>query len=672
MTALAWSLSQTARYAALERSVEAALEVYANVHRGVGHKSLASTELYEEARERLLAHWGWNTRHHTVLFGSRYRLTPLVGQLEPGSFRELGSRELGLPLGVRAVGVERRALARMVPEQTGGGTVRLVSRDHVIEATGPERFEAGTPAVINTLAFVRALALGPDWKPCGPSFSPEQLLYADDLDGLRGEALLAALRRTVIGRELRVPTVDGLRRYADLDNAASTPTFAPIWRTVRRTWRQTETVQRAILAEVYAIIARFFNAPVTDYEVIFTANTTEALNLAARGVVPEPGVEPVVFNTLLEHNSNELVWRYHPGVQLERLPVGLDGFVDQELLEARLRSYNAAEHGPRRARWVAISGASNVLGACNDLPALARLVHRYGARLLVDGAQLAAHRPIDLLSSGIDALAFSGHKAYAPFGSGALVVRRGVLRWAPDELNHARASGEENVVGIAALGKALTLLERIGMPVVQAHEQALTRDLVDGLAALPGIELFGLGDPTHPRFKDRSGVVAFSMRQVPHNLVGQELAEQAGIGVRCGCFCAHLLIKELLHITPLRARAADLGLLVVPSLAAPVLPGLVRVSLGLENRLEDIQRCLSTLKRIVETPRPWLARSLASTHNGTPFVPHTATGTRMKSFAMAAVERVYGPKPELEPGAPQRTRALPSNQAASSIPVLCN
>jgi selenocysteine lyase/cysteine desulfurase len=672
MAALPALLDQAARYAALERSVEAALKVYANVHRGVGHKSLVSTQVYEEARERLLAHWGWDRRRHTVIFGSPYRLRPLLGQLDPGTYRQLGSRDLGVPLGLCAVGAERRALGRMVPEQTGGGTVQLVSRDHVIQATTPERFEAGTPAVINTLACVRALALGPRWRPCGPAISVEELLYADDLDGLRGQALLEALRRTVIGRELRVPTVDGLRRYVNLDNAASTPTFAPIWRTVRRIWRQPEAVQQALVAEVYAIVARFLNAPAADYEIVFAANATEALNLAARGVTADPGVEPVVLNTVMEHNSNELPWRCHAGVKLQRLPVGPGGFVDRELLESELRAYNTAQHGRKRIVWVAITGASNVLGTCNDLPALARLVHRYGARLLVDGAQLVAHRPLDLLGSGIDALAFSGHKAYAPFGTGALVVRRGLLRWPPGELASARASGEENVVGIAALGKALTLLERIGMPLVEAEEQELTGKLVAGLAALPGIELFGVQDTTDPGFKDRTGVVAFGARQVPHNLVGQELAERGGIGVRSGCFCAHLLMKELLHITPLRARAADLGLLVAPSFTAPLLPGLVRVSLGLENRPKDITRFLSTLKRIVQTRRPWLARSLGSTHNGTPFLPHTVTGARVQSFAVAAVERICGPREGFGQGAitPRPTRASASSPSPGATPAV--
>jgi selenocysteine lyase/cysteine desulfurase len=665
------SPEQATRYSALERSVEAALELYANVHRGVGQKSQASTNLYEEARERLLAHWGWQSRRHTVIFGSPYRLAPLLAQLEPGSHRHLSSRELGIPLGVRAIGAERRALRRLVPGQTGGGTVRLVSSDHVIAATVPERFEAGTPAVINTLACVRALALGHDWRACAPSASLEELLYADAFGELRGEALLAALRQTVIGRGLRVPTVDSPRPYVNLDNAASTSTFAPIWHTVRRVWRQPEALQHAVVAEVYAIVARFLQAPATDYEIVFTANTTEALNLAARGVWAEPGIEPVVLNTTMEHNSNELPWRDRPGAKLRRFQVGPDGFIDQELLEAELRAYNTGLHGQERIVWVALSGASNVLGTCNDLRALAHLVHRHGARLLVDGAQLVAHRPVDLLNSGIDALAFSGHKVYAPFGSGALVVRRGLLRWPAGELARARASGEENVVGIAALGKALTLLERIGMPVVEETEQELTDQVVSGLTALPGIEIYGLKDPTDARFRARTGVVAFSARLVPHNLVGQELAEREGIGVRCGCFCAHLLIKQLLHISPLRARAADLGSLAAPSFTAKLLPGLVRVSLGLENGPSDIARFLSTLKLIVETRRPRLARSLASTHNGTPFLPRTVTGKRVRTFSMAAVERVFGSRAEIEQTAtlPHPARATPSGLSPATSPV---
>lgn len=638
------SSNQCVLYDALEHSVEAALEVYANVHRGSGHHSLASTWLYEQARARLLAYWGLDARDYTVIFGSPHRLQTLLAQLGSSRYYKLTSRELGLPLGLWALGVRRNVLPGGAPYQTGGGSIRLVSPGHVIWADAPERFEAGTPAIINALALVRALSLASHWESCGPAASVEELLYTDDFERVQGEELLTALRSSLIGRKRNVPTADGMRRYINLDNAASTPTFAPIWQTVRRVWQQPEGVQQAIIEEVKAIVARFLHAPATEYEIIFTSNASEALNLAARGLVIEPGVEPVVLNTVLEHHSNELPWRYLPGVTLLRLPVDASGFIDHALVKTQLHVYNAVkQHGRKRITWIAVSGLSNVLGTCNDLPALARLAHQYDARLLVDGAQLVAHRALDLLGGEIDAMAFAGHKAYAPFSSGGLVVRRGLLRWPAGELSGACASGEENVCGIAALGKAFTLLERIGMPVVEATERDLTRRLLAGLAALPNVEIFGLQDAGEPDFSARGGVVAFSVRNVPHNLVAQELAELGGIGIRCGCFCTHLLTKGLMHIHPLRSLAADLGVLLAPRFVTPLLPGLVRISLGLENESADIETCLQTLRRIVHARRPWPERVLGSTYNGTPFLPRTATGTLMQNFAIAAGGRVDNP-----------------------------
>ncbi len=131
---------------------------------------------------------------------------------------------------------------------------------------------------------------------------------------------------------------------------------------------------------------------------------------------------------------------------------------------------------------MAVSGASNVLGTCNDLAEISRIVHRYGARLLVDAAQLVAHRKVEMAGCGIDYLAFSAHKVYAPFGTGVLVARKGLLNFSPAELALIHSSGEENVGGIAALGKALVLLQRIGLDVIQEEEQALTGRALRGLA----------------------------------------------------------------------------------------------------------------------------------------------------------------------------------------------
>jgi selenocysteine lyase/cysteine desulfurase len=636
--------------AELERAVHAALEMYSNVHRGSGHNSLVSTLLFEQARDIVLDYLGLSHDDYVVIFCTPRRAEMLTARLTPGSYRSVSSQDIGLPLGIRALAVERKALPGGVPFQTGGGTVKLVSARWAIWEDAPHKFEAGTPAIVNAIALAKALQLIRYFGPGafedagGEELTATTILYRDEMVSYAGRELLHELRQTLVGHDVRVPTAEGARRYINLDNAVSTPTFTPIWDAVRRTWRQPEPVQREIVREVKSICAGFLGAPLVDYDVIFTSNTTEALNLTAESLAgaSEPGIEPVVLNTLLEHNSNELPWRTVPGVSSLRLPVDAEGFVDLSELEALLRDYNqAAKHGKQRIKLVAVSGASNVLGVFNDLAAIGRIAHRYGARLLVDAAQLVARRKVDMARWGIDYLTFSGHKAYAPFGSGALVVREGLLTFSTAKLERIKSSGEENVGGIAALGKALILLQRIGMDVVEEEERALTRRMLRGLARIPGIKIYGIQDPDSPRFPQKSGVVVFSLKDVPHNLVAKELAERGGIGVRNGCFCAHLLTKHLLAIHPLRARGADLGIVLFPRLMSTMLPGLDRASLGIENDEEDVDTLIRALGDIARQPRLWRDRLIAALHNGTPFVPRTDVQRRMDDFATAVTRGIY-------------------------------
>jgi selenocysteine lyase/cysteine desulfurase len=359
-------------------------------------------------------------------------------------------------------------------------------------------------------------------------------------------------------------------------------------------------------------------APLAAYEVIFTSNTTEAINLAAESLSheTEPGSESVVLNTFLEHNSNELPWRpapqggtgarrdwrMLPGFSLVRLPVDAEGFVDLSELETLLSDYNQqGRHGKKRIKLVAVSGASNVLGVFNDLAEISRIVHRYGARLLVDAAQLVAHRRVDMAGCGIDYLAFSAHKVYAPFGSGVLLVRKGLLNYSPAELERIRSSGQENVGGIAGLGVALVLLQRIGLDLIQAEEQALTARALRGLAQIPGVKIYGVRDPDSPRFAQKGGVIVFELEGMMANRVAKELAERGGIGVRWGCHCAHLLIKRLLHIPPPLELFQGLILTLFPRVA---LPGLTRVSLGIQNSPEDVDALVQVLGQIARKPGP--------------------------------------------------------------------
>jgi selenocysteine lyase/cysteine desulfurase len=621
-------------FSGLSASVRLVLETYANVHRGSGHNSLVSTSLYEQARGIVLDHLGLDRDRHTVVFCSPRQADQLRGRLGQERCHVLSSREVGLPLGLRAIAVRREALPGGVPLQPGGGTARLVAPGWVVWAGTPDRFEPGTPAIVNVVAFARALQLGYDapGDPAVAERSARDILRHDRLAEYSGRQLLDELRKTLIGQRVPVPTLSGLKPFVNLDNAASTPTFEPVWGAVQEAWQQPEQVRREIVQEVKLICAEALGAPSTDYEVIFAANTTEAINLAAEslGRQAESGIKPVVVNTVGEHNSNELPWRGLAGVGLIRLPVDPDGFADPTELETVLQAYNEQHrHGAERIRLVAVCGASNVLGACNDLAEIGRIAHRYGARLLVDGAQLVAHRKVDLAACGIDYLAFSAHKAYAPFGAGALVVRKGLLNFGADELESIRSSGEENVGGIAALGKALVLLQRVGLEVIQQEEQALTAQALCGLAEIPGLTVFGVQTPDSPRFARRSGVIAFNLRRKMAGRVAAELAEQGGIGVRSGCHCTHVLVKRMLGVPKPLEEFQRLMLNVFPRLS---LPGVARVSLGIENTPEDVEALLDVLSQI--------SRQTAAV--GNPFRRRkTPIQKELEAFARAAVDRVY-------------------------------
>jgi selenocysteine lyase/cysteine desulfurase len=390
-----FQINDTEAVKLLEKSVFSALETYSNVHRGSGYNSVISEILYERAREIVLEFLGLDRDKYVVIFCSPGRAEILTSQIDQKSWKCISSLDISLAIGLRALAVERNALPAGPPIQTGGGTTRLVSPGWVIWAGAPGKFEAGTPAVINVIAFARALQLirqfGKDifQNPSTGKFSASDILYHDELDQYSGQALLDELRKTQIGRNILVPTMEGLRPQINFDNAASTPAFAPVWNAFRQTWRLSGRIQQEIADEVRIICSGLLNAPLTAYDMFFTSNATEALNMAAESFSreSEAGIESVVMNSLLEHSSNELPWRMVPNSSLVRLKIDAEGFIDLNELDTMLGMYNQkGAYGNKRIRLVALTGTSNVLGTCNDLEGISHIVHRQGARLLVDAA----------------------------------------------------------------------------------------------------------------------------------------------------------------------------------------------------------------------------------------------------------------------------------------------
>ena len=633
-------------FATLKKSVHSALENYSNIHRGSGHNSMVSTHLYEQAREIVLDYLQLNKRKYVVIFCTPRRAEILKTMLVPSSYQCISSRDLGLPIGLRAMAVKRNALPKGVPFQTGGGTARLVASGWVVWAKSPDRFEAGTPPIINVIAFAKALLmikhLGIDAFKYFTSekHTAAEILYHDKLQQFTGREMLEELRKTLIGGNLQVPTAKGIRPFINLDNAASTPTFEPIWNAVGQAWELSSDNQPEIIDEVRSICAHVLGAPRSEYDMIFTSNTTEAINLVAENLGNGCGasLEPVVFNTLLEHNSNDLPWRMTKGLSLIRLNINHKGLINLKELEKILSEYNQqCIHGNKRIMMVAVSGASNVLGVFNDLSEISNIVHQYGAQLLVDAAQMAAHRKIDMKKWDIDYLAFSAHKAYAPFGTGLLVAKKGLLNFEPAELKLIKSSGEENCSGIAALGKAFVLLQRIGFDIIQEEEHVLTLRALKAMSEIEGLKIHGIKDTDTSVMTKKGGVILFELKKNLPSALAKKLALEAGIGVRYGCHCAHMTIKHLLKIPPWAEQIQKLIVTLFPKVN---LPGLTRISFGIENTEKDIDILISALRKIA-LQADIEGNQIISTTNETPVLSQKMMKQKMKDYIKTASKKVY-------------------------------
>jgi selenocysteine lyase/cysteine desulfurase len=421
---------------------------------------------------------------------------------------------------------------------------------------------------------------------------------------------------SLIGADTLVPCGEaGTRRYANLDYAASTPVIAAVWDAVEAFLPWYSSVHRGsglksqvstgAFEDARDTVAEFVGARPGD-AVVFVRNTTEAINVLA--AAQPAGTR--VLSTAVEHHSNMLPWRRH---DLRLLPFAGS---PEELLASCERALRAAP-----SDLVAVTGASNVTGEVWPVAALAELAHGHGARLFVDAAQLAPHRRVDMARTGIDFLALSGHKLYAPFGSGALVgdarsltasepllhgggaielVTADDVVWADAPQRHE--AGSPNVVGAVALAAACRGLLDLGMDTVAAHERALSARLWSALADVPGLRRLTLWDDE----ADRVGVATFNLDGYRHPLLAAILSAEHAIGVRHGCFCAHPLITRLLGLPDAEVErlAAELR-----AGRRPALPGAVRASVGLGTTFDDVDRLIDALNEIAATgPRSRYAR----------------------------------------------------------------
>jgi cysteine desulfurase/selenocysteine lyase len=345
----------------------------------------------------------------------------------------------------------------------------------------------------------------------------------------------------------------------------------------------------------------------------FADSLRDVLGDRGRWAIDEMLARPVVVTTTMEHHSNLLPWMEavgHDNVRAVR--VRPDGTLDMDHLAAIL-----AVDGPR-VRLVSVTGVSNVTGIGNPVHRIAEMAHAVGAQILVDGAQWVPHAEVNMHPGGsgdIDYLVLSGHKLYAPGSRGALIgslatltgrrcvtdVGGGMVEYVTiddfalkEKVTAREEAGTPNIPGTVAMGLVAETLLTIGMDVVAEAEDVLTRQLVARLTGIDGVTVYGETDLDKV---PRAGVVSFNVDGVDHGLVAAYLDDVHNIAVRNGCFCAQPYVKELLSLdcdTAERFRHA------ITTGDRRFMPGMVRASLGIYSRPDDIDALGAALDGLVK------------------------------------------------------------------------
>ena len=415
------------------------------------------------------------------------------------------------------------------------------------------------------------------------------------------------LRKLFVGLDKKV-NINGKGRIVPInfDNAATTPPFKRVVKRVLETTEYYGSIARGdgqksqycsdLYEECRRYILKYFNAPEEIYTAIFVGNTTDGLNKLSNILINNK--EDIVITTRMEHHSNDLPWRNK--CDLKYVEVNEDGRININEIEELIERYK------EKVKYITITGASNVTGYINDIRKISGLIHKYGGKIIVDGAQLVPHKKIYMYKKdsleNIDFLVFSGHKIYAPFGSGAIIGLRkdfnnnlpdtkggGTVEYVIDNnqlwLNtpEKNEAGTPNLFGAVAIMEAMIEIENIGFERIEKNEKELLQYLINGLKELNRVKLYADNDC----IDDRLGILVFTIDGMKYYEVGEKLSEIKAIGVRQGGFCSHPYTRRVLGIpnNQLQEYINKNGI-----------PGLVRVSLGIYNSKKEANIFLETVE----------------------------------------------------------------------------
>ncbi|WP_435623167.1 aminotransferase class V-fold PLP-dependent enzyme [Flagellimonas sp.] len=438
---------------------------------------------------------------------------------------------------------------------------------------------------------------------------------------------------------------DQKRRYLNLDNAATTPPFASVLDGISNDLYEYGSVHRGAgtkskkstekYEEARITVKRFVNARNDDYAV-FVPNTTAGINITAYMFSQIKGK---ILVSDIEHSSSLIPWMFHEGRHQNMKQVSMedalknetDTFNDNILIEGRKKvvvhktekdfsfnlktiesilEENHLKSPDDRIKLLVVTGKSNVTGYRAPIKEMGTIAHKYGAMVLLDACQLLQHEKLDMTEQGVDFVLFSGHKMYAPFGSGAIVGNKKLFDafW-PYQIGggnfpyisssgeivrvkseQAHESGTPNYIGARALYFSIKQLLRIGYSNIKAHELKLINKAYIGLKSIKGILLYV--NKNKEESLDTS-LLIFNLGNFPCRLLAQILNDEYGIGTRAGSYCVYEFSRRIMNV-----KSDEEILEQVKSGNTSLIPGSVRVSFGLENQEDDVSYLISAMKEI--------------------------------------------------------------------------
>ena len=442
----------------------------------------------------------------------------------------------------------------------------------------------------------------PTPSPSPEPDKPDEIVYTMD-----------NIREYVVGVDEPVELSDGtMKPLINFDNAATTPALKPVmdavdeelkmYGSIGRGFSQKSNHSTDVYLDTRDTVLNFLGADPDYYTCFYVNNTTDGLNKLASALVESE--DDLVLCTRIEHHANDLSWRERCHVIYAE--VDEQGRIIYDDIERLLKENEG------KVKYVCVTAASNVTGYVTDVHRIAKMAHEHGAKIIVDGAQIVAHRKFsmkgDTPEENIDFFVFSAHKMYSPYGGGAVIgpweilnehmpefYGGGIVKIVRDEaVKYKNApdvyeAGSPNYPGVVGLGKAIEVLEQVGFDEISAHEQVLIRRMIDGLKKLDGVIIYGDTE----NIADRVGVVTFNFEDINSYVLAKKLTDTNGVATRRGAFCAHPYVWRLMGISDEQAASFE-------NCIDMNTPGMIRVSFGIYNTEEEVDRFLQILESVLE------------------------------------------------------------------------